>query len=107
MAATLTGAGAKGQRYYDWSLNSHHDPAGPADPTDTQRSKPLVRRHCCYAPEPVPLRELVRVACRRRTVEESFQVGKGWPGSMSTGSGAGGPGGVGPCSPWPRPPCSR
>ena len=29
-----------------------------------------------YAPRPVPLRELVRVAGRRWTVEESFQAGK-------------------------------
>ena len=34
----------------------------------------------CYAPEPVPLRELVRVAGRRWTVEESFQAGKGLTG---------------------------
>ena len=49
----------------------------------------LVRRHRhtgelafyrCYSPEPVPLRELVRVAGRRWTVEESFQAGKGLAG---------------------------
>lgn len=34
----------------------------------------------CYAPEVVPLRELVRVAGRRWTVEESFQAGKGLAG---------------------------
>lgn len=43
-------------------------------------------RHCdtgehayyrCYAPQPVPLRELVRVAGRRWTIEESFQTAKG------------------------------
>jgi SRSO17 transposase len=34
----------------------------------------------CYAPEPVPLRELVRVAGRRWTVEESFQASKGLAG---------------------------
>lgn len=39
------GAGAKGQRYYDWALVSHPDPAGPADPTDTQCWWLLVRRH--------------------------------------------------------------
>lgn len=49
----------------------------------------LVRRHRhtgelafyrCYSPELVPLRELVRVAGRRWTVEESFQAGKGLAG---------------------------
>ena len=83
------GAGAKGQRYYDWALISHLDPAGPADPADTQRWWLLVRRHRdtgelafyrCYAPDVVPLRELVRVAGRRWTVEESFQAGKGLAG---------------------------
>jgi hypothetical protein len=34
----------------------------------------------CYSPEVVPLRELVRVAGRRWTVEESFQAGKGLTG---------------------------
>ena len=75
------GAGAKGQRYYDWALISHPDPAGDTDPTDTQCWWMLVRRHRdtgelafyrCYSPQPVPLRELVRVAGRRWTVEESL-----------------------------------
>jgi SRSO17 transposase len=83
------GAGAKGQRYYDWALITHPDPAGHADPTDSQCWWLLVRRHRdtgelafyrCYAPEVVPLRELVRVAGRRWTVEESFQAGKGLAG---------------------------
>jgi SRSO17 transposase len=83
------GAGAKGQRFYDWALVSHPDPAGPADPADTQRWWLLVRRHRdtgelafyrCYSPDMVPLRELVRVAGRRWTVEESFQAGKGLAG---------------------------
>lgn len=34
----------------------------------------------CYAPHPVRPRELVRVAGRRWTVEESFQAGKGLEG---------------------------
>ncbi|MCE3556558.1 IS701 family transposase [Pseudonocardia sp. RS11V-5] len=88
------GAGAKGQRFYDWALISHPDPAGTADPArgepaDTECWWLLVRRHRdtgelafyrCYSPEPVPLRELVRVAGRRWTVEESFQAGKGLAG---------------------------
>lgn len=87
-----TGTGAKGQRYYDWALISHPAPAGgsgPADPTDQQCWWLLVRRHTrtgelafyrCYSPEVVPLRELVRVAGRRWTVEESFQAAKGLAG---------------------------
>jgi SRSO17 transposase len=68
------GPGAKGQRYYDWALISHCDPAGQADPADRQCWWLLVRRHTrtgelafyrCYSPESVPLRELVRVAGRR------------------------------------------
>jgi SRSO17 transposase len=89
------GPGAKGQRYYDWAWITHPDPAGaadpgdPTDPTDGQCWWLLVRRHRrtgelafyrCYSPELVPLRELVRVAGRRWTVEESFQAGKGLAG---------------------------
>ena len=83
------GTGAKGQRYYDWALITHPDPTGRTDPTDQQCWWLLVRRHRntgelafyrCYAPEVVPLRELVRVAGRRWTVEESFQAGKGLAG---------------------------
>jgi SRSO17 transposase len=83
------GPGAKGQRYYDWALISHCDPAGAADPTDRQCWWLLVRRHTrtgelafyrCYSPELVPLRELVRVAGRRWAVEESFQAAKGLAG---------------------------
>jgi SRSO17 transposase len=83
------GAGAKGQRFYDWALIAHPDPAEPADPADTQHWWLLVRRHRdtgelafyrCYSPDAVPLRELVRVAGRRWTVEESFQAGKGLAG---------------------------
>ena len=79
------GAGAKGQRYYDWALIELTAP----DPTDTGCWWLLLRRHPrtrelafyrCYSPEVVPLRELVRVAGRRWTVEESFQAGKGLAG---------------------------
>jgi hypothetical protein len=88
------GAGAKGQRYYDWALIVLGPPA-TTPPTDTGSDTGtacwwlLVRRHRdtgelafyrCYAPEVVPLRELVRVAGRRWTVEESFQAGKGLAG---------------------------
>lgn len=110
------GAGAKGQRFYDWALIAHPDPAGTEDnPAGTECWWLLVRRHRhtgepafyrCDSPEPVPLRELVRVAGRRWTVEESFQAGRAWPGSTNTRSAAGSPGSAGPCSPWPHMPCS-
>jgi SRSO17 transposase len=83
------GPGAKGQRYYDWALIAHPDPAGGADPADSQCWWLLVRRHPrtrelafyrCYSPDVVPLRELVRVAGRRWTVEVSFQAAKGLAG---------------------------
>lgn len=80
------GSGAKGQRYYDWALITH------TPTTDGQPSGCwwlLVRRHRrsgelafyrCYAPSLVPLRELVRVAGQRWTIEESFQASKGLAG---------------------------
>jgi SRSO17 transposase len=87
------GAGAKGHRYYDWAwiALTHLDPTreDPTDPQDPQCWWLLVRRHRhtgelafyrCYCPHLVPLRELVRVAGRRWTVEESFQAGKGLAG---------------------------
>ncbi|GHG90370.1 hypothetical protein GCM10017674_18070 [Streptomyces gardneri] len=78
------GAGAKGERYYDWAQADIH---GPAD-------RPghwwlLVRRnrrsgelafYRCFSPHSVPLSDLVRVAGRRWTVEETFQAGKGLAG---------------------------
>ena len=85
------GVGAKGHRYYDWAwitLTSDHTTDTDTD-TDTACWWLLVRRHRttgelafyrCYAPQIVPLRELVRVAGRRWTVEESFQAAKGLAG---------------------------
>jgi SRSO17 transposase len=86
------GAGAKGQRYYDWAWITLTEPDTDTD-TDADSGTGcwwlLVRRHHstgelafyrCYAPALVPLRELVRVAGRRWTVEESFQAGKGLAG---------------------------
>jgi SRSO17 transposase len=84
------GAGAKCQRYYDWALISCLHRRQPHPRTSTRRvggcwcgatatpaSWPFYR---CYAPEVVPLREPVRVAGRRWTLEESFQAGKGLAG---------------------------
>jgi SRSO17 transposase len=78
------GQGSKGPRFYDW--------AWVTIDADAERPGPrwlLIRRNYttgelayyrCYAPAPVPLRELVRVAGRRWTVEESFQASKGLAG---------------------------
>ena len=83
------GPGAKGQRFYDWAWIEHTDRAHRDDPLDTQRWWLLIRRHRdtgelafyrCYSPDAVPLRELVRVAGRRWTIEEAFQAGKGLAG---------------------------
>ncbi|MDN5920860.1 MAG: IS701 family transposase [Pseudonocardia sp.] len=83
------GRGAKGERYYEWAWIEHTDRAHRDDPLDHQCWSLLIRRHRhtgelafyrCYSPDPVPLRELVRVAGRRWTIEESFQAGKGLTG---------------------------
>lgn len=78
------GQGSKGPRYYDWAwigIPHTEDRAG--------QHWLLIRRnrrtgelayYRCYAPQPVPLHELVRVAGRRWTVEESFQASKGLAG---------------------------
>ncbi|MFB7208996.1 IS701 family transposase [Streptomyces sp. NPDC056255] len=76
------GAGAKGQRLYDWAV------------IDLSDSRPglrqlLIRRnrttgelayYRCYSPKPVPLTTQVRVAGSRWRVEETFQSGKGLAG---------------------------
>ncbi|HEU5107056.1 MAG TPA: IS701 family transposase [Micromonosporaceae bacterium] len=72
------GAGAKGHRVYDWALIDI-----PAEAAGQWWL--LVRRHRrtgkrayyrCWAPTPVPLTTLVRVAGSRWAVEEDFQTGK-------------------------------
>lgn len=76
------GAGSKGHRMYSWALlNIDADAPG--------HRWMLLRRndstgelafYRCYAPEPVALAELVRVAGQRWTIEESFQAAKGQAG---------------------------
>ncbi|HWD03235.1 MAG TPA: IS701 family transposase [Amycolatopsis sp.] len=77
------GAGAKGRRYYLWARIRLH-PAGK-----TGHHWILMRRnrrtgetafYRCYSPRRVSLAELVRVAGRRWTIEETFQTGKGLTG---------------------------
>ena len=75
------GSGSKGPRFYSWALT-------PV-PGEPQVRWVMLRRndstgeiafYRCYSPEPVPLRELVRVAGTRWKVEESFQAAKGQAG---------------------------
>lgn len=70
------GRGAKGHRFYDWAWITLTDPT-PEAPAGSRWL--LVRRnrrtgelayYRCYAPRPIPLATLVRVAGRRWTVEE-------------------------------------
>ena len=78
------GAGAKGPRLYHWAR------AAIRPLEDTRSYWLLVRRsltdpddlayYLCYGPERTPLRELVRVAGARWTIEETFQTGKGQVG---------------------------
>ena len=92
------GSGAKGERFYDWAWITLAtgstavdgvDGTGTGTGTGTECRWLLVRRnqtsgelafYRCYSPQIVPLRELVRVAGRRWTIEESFQTGKGLAG---------------------------
>ncbi|MET9888105.1 IS701 family transposase [Streptomyces sp. NPDC006430] len=78
------GAGAKGERYYDWAQIDIHGPTGRLGQWGL-----LVRRnrrtgelafYRCFSFRPVPISELVRVAGRRWTIEETFQAGKGLAG---------------------------
>jgi SRSO17 transposase len=80
-ARLSAGPGAKGHRYYNWAWVALIGESG--------HHWLLIRRHLrhgelafyrCYSPIPVRLGELVRVAGRRWTIEESFQAGKGLAG---------------------------
>ncbi|MER7694473.1 IS701 family transposase [Streptomyces sp. NPDC097610] len=78
------GAGAKGERYYDWAQLDITRPEGRPGHwwlliRRNRRSGELAF-YRCFSPRPVPLSELVRVAGRRWTVEETFQAGKGLAG---------------------------
>lgn len=77
------GAGSKGPRIYSWAW------IATTDSPKTGSCSVLLRRndttgelayYCCYSPTPVTLGDLVTVAGRRWTVEESFQTSKGLTG---------------------------
>lgn len=102
------GVGAKGERYYDWA---QADIQGPADRLGhwwllarRNRRTGELAFYRCFSPHPVPLSDLIRVAGRRWTIEETFQAGKGLPAWTNTRSAAGPPGTAGSpsrCSPTP------
>jgi SRSO17 transposase len=78
------GAGAKGERYYDWAqvdiVGSSGWPGHWWLLVRRNRRSGELAFYRCFSPCPVPLSELVRVAGRRWTVEETFQAGKGLTG---------------------------
>jgi SRSO17 transposase len=76
------GQGAKGCRYYDWAWIST-DPGQPGHRwllIRRNRTTKELAYYRCYAPRPVSLAALVKVAGLRWTVEENFQAGKGLAG---------------------------
>ncbi|MFJ4649353.1 IS701 family transposase [Streptomyces bobili] len=78
------GAGAKGERYYDWAqLDITRPEERPGHwwllIRRNRRSGELAF-YRCFSPRPVPVSELARVAGRRWTVEETFQASKGLAG---------------------------
>ena len=81
------GNGSKGPRFYDWAWLA--DVTTDNDPDDGGHHSLLIRRNTttgelafyrCWAPGPVTLAQLVRIAGIRWTVEESFQAAKGQVG---------------------------
>jgi SRSO17 transposase len=87
------GTGSKGERFYPWAwiaIEPEPDPApAAADPEGPGGHHVVIRRndttgelayHRCYAPHPVSLAQLVRVAGQHWRVEESFQAAKGLTG---------------------------
>ncbi|WP_210583156.1 IS701 family transposase [Streptomyces sp. GESEQ-35] len=78
------GAGAKGERYYDWAQIDILDAAGWPGQwcllVRRNRRTGELASYRCFSPRPVPMSELVRVAGRRWTIEETFQASKGLTG---------------------------
>lgn len=81
------GMGSKGPRWYDWAWLGQV--STDADPDDGGHHSVLIRRNTttgelafyrCWAPRPVTLAQLVRVAGIRWSVEEGFQTAKGQVG---------------------------
>ncbi|WP_419197547.1 IS701 family transposase [Microbispora hainanensis] len=76
------GRGAKGHRWYAWAW-TRIDTHRPGHRWLLIRRNPVTGElafYRCYAPTPMPLAALVRIAGIRWTVEESFQAAKGQVG---------------------------
>jgi len=76
------GAGSKGLRWYSWALTKIPG-AGPGHRWVMLRRNDTtgeIAYYRCYAPHPVSLAQLVRVAGTRWKIEESFQTAKGQAG---------------------------
>jgi SRSO17 transposase len=76
------GKGAKGHRYYDWAWVTITTSA-PGWRWLLIRRNRRTRKlafYRCYAPQPVPLVTLVKIAGLRWTIEENFQASKGLTG---------------------------
>jgi hypothetical protein len=73
------GAGAKGNRFYDWAVIDLTDPRPGSRQLLIRRNRSTGELACyrCYSATPVPIAVLVRVAGPRWRVEEFFQAGKG------------------------------
>lgn len=75
------GAGAKGERLYDWAWLPIISPDDEADGHHCLLIRRRIRDgelafYRCWSPNPVPLSALVRVAANRWAVEETFQSSK-------------------------------
>ncbi len=73
------GAGAKGQRFYDWARIRLHPSGKPGCHWVLMRRNRRTGEtafYRCYSPRRVALTVLARVAGRRWTIEETFQTGK-------------------------------
>jgi SRSO17 transposase len=81
------GAGAKGPRMYSWAwITTTETPTVGSCSVLIRRNDTTgeLAYYRCYSPTPATLGDLVGVAGRRWTVEESFQTGKGFDRSGST-----------------------
>jgi SRSO17 transposase len=76
------GAGAKGQRWYDWAWMTISDDAPGCRYLLIRRNRRTgeLAFYRCYSPQPVTLAALVKVAGLRWTIEENFQASKGLTG---------------------------
>jgi hypothetical protein len=72
--------GAKGHRWYDWAWITIPGPGCRWLLIRRSRRTGELACYRCYAPHPVPLAALVKVAGLSWTTEENFQAGKGLAG---------------------------